>query len=85
MQTAAIDIDPAALIRSAKARPFNTTFNRQVIHARNLFGSQLHIPRFTKEDLRRELEEPLSYYAQRDRSIIADRILQTVLIRQKSL
>ncbi len=83
-QTAPMDIDPKALIRSAVARPFNTTFNRQVIHARNLFGPQLHIPRFTEKELLRELEEPLSYYAQRDRSIIADRVCKTILIRQKS-
>ena len=85
VQTAPMDIDPKALIRSAKARPFNTTFNRQVIHARNLFGPQLRIPRFTEEDIRRELEEPLSYYAQRDRGIISDRVCQTILTRQKAL
>ena len=83
VQMAPMDIDPAALIRSAKARPFNTTFNRQVIHARKLYGPQLHIPKFTEEVLRRELEEPLSYYAQRDRGFIADRVCQTVLTRQQ--
>ena len=83
VQTAPMDIDSATLIRSAKARPFNTTFNRQVIHVRNLFGPQLHISKFSEEDLCRELEEPLSYYAQRDRGIISDRVCQTVLIRQK--
>ena len=84
MQMAPMDIAPAALIRSARARPFNTTFNRQVIHARNLFGTQLNIPEFTEEEIRRELEEPLSYYAQRDRGLISDRVCQTVLLRQKS-
>lgn len=83
VQMAPMDIDPAALIRSAKARPFNTTFNRQVLHARNLFGPQLHIPRFTEEVLRCELKEPLSYYAQRDRGFIADRVCQTMIARQK--
>ena len=82
IQMAPMDIDPAALIRSAKARPFNTTFNRQVIHARNLYGPQLDIPRFTEEELRRELKEPLSYYAQRDRGFIAERVCQTILTRQ---
>lgn len=82
LQTAPMDIDPAALVRSAKARPFNTTFNRQVIHARNLYGPQLHIPKFAEEELRSELEEPLSYYAQRDRGLIADRVCQTILTRQ---
>ena len=84
VQMAPMDIDPAALIRSAKARPFNTTFNRQVIYARNLYGPQFYIPRFTEEMLRRELEEPLNYYAQRDRGFIADRVCQTILTRQKT-
>lgn len=84
VQTAPMDIAPAALIRSAKARPFNTTFNRQVIHARNLFSPQLHICRFTEEDILRELEGPLTYYAQRDRDLIADRVCQTILTRQKA-
>lgn len=85
VQMAPMDIEPAALIRSAKARPFTTTFNRQVIHARNLFDPQLHMPKFTEEALSRELEEPLSYYAQRDRGFIADRICQTILTRQREL
>ena len=84
VQIAPMDIDPAALIRSAKARPFNTTFNRQVIHVKKLYGPQLHIPGFTEEELRRELEEPLSYYAQRDRVFIADRVCRTILTRQKA-
>lgn len=83
VQMAPMDIDPTALIRSAKARPFNTTFNRQLIHARNLYGLQLHIPRFTEKELRLELEEPLNYYAQRDRGFIEDRVCQTILTRQK--
>ena len=83
VQLAPMDIDPAALIRSAKARPFNTTFNRQMIYAQNLYGPQLHIPTFTEAALRSEPEEPLSYYAQRDRGFIAERVCQTVLTRQK--
>lgn len=85
VQTAPMDIEPAALIRTAKARPFNTTFNRQVIHARNLFSPQLVIPKFAEAELRREIKDPLSYYAQRDRDIIADRVCQTILTRQKAL
>ncbi|MCR4771449.1 MAG: hypothetical protein K5855_03960 [Oscillospiraceae bacterium] len=85
VQMAPMDIGPAALIRSAKARPFNTTFNRQVIHVRSLYGPQLYITKFTEEELRRELEEPLNCYAQRDRGIISDRVCQTILVRQKAL
>ena len=83
-QTARMDIEPKALIHTVEAKPFQTTFNRQVIHVRRLFGSQLHIPRFTEEILRRELAEPLSYYAERDRSYIAERVCQTILTRQKA-
>lgn len=84
VQLAPMDITPDALVRSAVARPFNTTFNRQVIHAHNLFGSQLRIPRFTEEDIRQELEEPLTYYPERDRGLIADRVCRTILLRQKA-
>ena len=83
VQMAPMDVDPAALIRTAKAQPFHTTFNRQVIHARNLYGPQLHVPKFTAEALRRELEEPLNYYAQRDHGFIADRVCRTILTRQR--
>ncbi len=83
VQTSPMDIEPGALIRSAKARPFNTTFNRQIIHAQNLYGPQLQIQKFTGEELRRELEEPLTYYAQRDRGFIAERVCRTILTRQK--
>ena len=82
-QMAPMDIDPAALIRSAEARPFHMTFNRQMIHMRNLYGPQLTISRFTEKDIYHELEEPLHFYAQRDRGIIMDRVCQTVLLRQK--
>jgi len=44
---------------------------------------QLRVPRFTETELCRELEELLSYYAQRDRGLISDRVCQTVLTRQK--
>ncbi len=85
VQTAPMDIEPAALIRSAKARPFNTTFNRQVINARSLFGPQLRIPKLTEEDLSHELEEPLGFYASRDRALIKERVIRTVLTRQKAM
>ena len=85
VQTAPMDIEPAALIRSAKARPFNTTFNRQVINARSLFGPQLRIPKLTEEDLSRELEEPLGFYASRGRALIKERVIRTVLTRQKAM
>lgn len=85
VQTSPMDIEPAALIHSLNARPFNTTFNRQVIHARNLFGRQLSICKFQEASILRELEEPLQYYSKRDRGYIEDRVTGTVLARQKAL
>ena len=78
-----MDIDPAAHIRSVRARPFNTTFNRQIITARNLFGPQLRIPKFSRGDIMAELEPLLAFYAERDRGIIADRVCECILARQK--
>ena len=78
-----MDIDPAAHIRSVRARPFNTTFNRQIITARNLFGPQLRIPKFSRSDIMAELEPLLAFYADRDRGIIADRVCECILARQK--
>lgn len=84
-QFSPMDIDPHALIRQLRARPFNTTFNRQLHTAQELYGKQLRLPTFTKEDLDRQLYSLLEYYAQRDRGLIADRVCQTVLLRQKEL
>lgn len=78
-----MDIDPTAHIKTVRARPFNTTFNRQVITARGLFGSQLHIAKFTREDILSVLEPVLPYYAQRDRGLITDRVCECILTRQK--
>ena len=49
----------------------------------SVWHCRYRIPQFTEEELLRELAEPLSYYAERDRSIIAERVCQTILIRQK--
>lgn len=84
VQMGPMDISPAELIGTALARPFRTTFNRQIIHARNLYGPQLSIPKFTSKEIALELEEPLSYYAPRDRGFIAQRVCQTILARQKA-
>lgn len=82
-QLSPMDIEPAALIRAVKARPFNTTFNRQIITARSLYGSQLQIPRFTRKELTEILQPMLAYYAPRDRGMITDRVCETVIMRQK--
>lgn len=82
-QFSPMDIAPSALIRQLRARPFNTTFNRQLHTAQNLYGQQLKLPKFTHEWLMRELQPLLEYYAQRDRGLITDRVCETILTRQK--
>ena len=77
-----MNIDAEALVRSVRARPINTTFNRQMIHAINLYGIQLDIMRLATSDIKKAIGEPLSYYAKRDRGIIANRVMTTIEIRQ---
>lgn len=85
VQLAPMDIAPRGLIPSVKARPFHTTFNRQVITARGLYGPQLQIPRFTRTQLYEMVQPLVAYYPERDRGFIADRVCETVLARQKAL
>lgn len=82
-QVLRMDIAPSALIRQLRARPFNTTFNRQRNTARELYGRQLYVPKFTRDELMRQLSPLLEYYPSRDRGLIADRICETILLRQK--
>lgn len=82
---APMDIEPRALIAAQRARPFQTTFNRQMGTARALYGRQLNMPKLTREEILRSLEPLLLYYARRDRGIIADRVCATILLRQKYL
>lgn len=83
VQTSSMEIQPQALITTLQARPFNTSFNRQVATVRSLYGAQLQMPRLTREDIMGEMEPLLPYYAERDRGLIADRICACVLARQK--
>lgn len=85
VQTSPMDIMPGALISAQKARPFCTTFNRQMNAARSLYGARLKMPKLTKADILSVLEPMLLYYPRRDRDIIADRVLATLLTRQKFL
>lgn len=78
-----MDIVPKSLISSAQARPFNTTFNRQIRAMQSLYGKQLDIPKFTRNQLYEMLQPLLLYYAERDRALIADRVCETVLVCQK--
>lgn len=83
-QISPMDIAPKALISSVRARPFNTTFNRQILSARKLYGSQLRIRKFSRSEIRDVLQPMLSYYAQRDRGIILDRVSDTITLRQRN-
>ena len=78
-----LEIIPKSLIPQAKARPFQTTFNRQIRAMENLYGKQLKIPTFTQKQLMQMVYPMLEYYPARDRDLIADRACETVLVRQK--
>ena len=84
-QLSPMDISPSALISALQARPFNTTFTRQMNTARSLYGKHLTMPRLTANDIREVLEPVLDYYPQRDWGIITDRIVACILSRQKKL
>ena len=85
MMYSPMHIIPKTLIADAQARPFNTTFNRQIRTMQGMYGKQLNLPRFTRRELYEMLEPLLPYYAARDRDLIADRVCETVLTRQKNL
>lgn len=83
VQMSPMDIDPKALIAAQRPRPFNTTFNRQVGTVRSLYGLQFHMPKLTRDEIRTELAPLLTYYAERDRGIITDRVCKTIRMRQR--
>ena len=83
VQFSPMDIDPKGLIRDVVARPFNTSFTRQINTARTLYGSQFKMPKFTAKEIIIELEPLLEYYPERDRGLIADRVVDCILVRQK--
>lgn len=83
MMYSPMHIIPKTLIAEAKARPFNTTFNRQIRTMQGMYGKQLSLPHFTRSELYEMLEPLLPYYAARDRELIADRVCETILVRQK--
>lgn len=83
VQFSPMDIDPKGLMKDVVARPFNTSFTRQMNTARSLYGSVLKIPKFTRKDITEILEISLEYYAERDRGIITDRVTQCIMGRQK--
>lgn len=80
-----MDIEPKALISSLRARPFNMSFTRQMNTARALYGKQLLMPRLSREYIMECLIPILEFYPQRDRTIIADRIVECIVVRQRFL
>lgn len=84
-QLSPMDVSPPALISALWARPFNTTFTRQMNTARCLYGSQLAMPKMTASHIQEALCPLLEYYPQRDRGIITDRVEACILTRQKKL
>lgn len=84
-RTAPMDIEPKALVAAQRARPFGMTFNRQVGAVRALYGKQLYMPRLSRGDIFARLEPLLPYYPYRDRGLITDRVVTTILLRQKQL
>ncbi len=83
VQFSPMDIEPEGLIKNIVARPFNTSFTRQINTTRGLYGKQLVIPKFTKTEITELLTPMLEYYAKRDRGIIADRVAGCIFARQK--
>jgi len=65
-QLSPMDISPPSLISALRARPFNTTFTRQMNTARSLYGPRLMMPRLSAGDIRAVLYPVLEYYPQRD-------------------
>ena len=84
-QISRMDIEPKALIAALRARPFNTSFTRQMNTARSLFGKQFVMPKLGVSELQEAIRPLLAYYPERDRGIIADRVSECILLRQKML
>lgn len=78
-----IQLVSKAHILTAQARPFLTTFTRQMNTARALYGKQIVIPKFSKPEIMEYLVPILEYYPERDRSIISDRVCYSIISRQK--
>ena len=83
VQISPMDIEPKALISTARARPFDTTFTRQKNTAEAMYGTVLRMPEFTGTELKETLYPLLQHYSERDRSLIAERVVSCILMQQK--
>ena len=82
-QISQMDVEPKALIGMLQARPFNTAFTRQMNSARSLYGKRLLMPKLSAAEIRDIMQPLLEYYPMRDRGIIANRVSECILLRQK--
>ena len=80
-----MDIEPKALIGSLVARPFMTTFTRQMKSAEAVWGRVLEIPRFSRSEIAEIVRPALEFYPERDRALILNRIVTCIIARQKAL
>ncbi len=78
-----MDISPTGLLKTVKARPFNMSFNRQKNIVIELYGQQLDIKKFKRNEISEVASDLLEFYPERDRGIILDRVTETILYRQK--
>lgn len=78
-----MDIAPLGLLKTVKARPFNLSFNRQKNIVTELYGRQLDIKKFKRNEIVDVTSDLLEFYPERDRGIILDRVTETILYRQK--
>ena len=79
-----MDVEPKALLSQLCAQPMNTQFVRQVHAAQAICGAQLRCD-FSREDAANALAEPLTFYAERDRSYISDRVMCCVQTQYRKL
>ena len=83
-RTSPLDISPKAIMSVLKAKPFNMSFTRQKNNAERIYGKQLDILHFTKNDIGELLLPLLEYYPERDRGFISDRVIECIISRQKA-
>ena len=83
VRTLPMDIEPKGLMKNLLARPFNMTFNRELKTTQALYGKVLNIPKFGRAEILEKLNSLLEYYPKRDRYYISERVIQTIIERQK--
>jgi len=83
VQMSPMNIMPKELVSTLIAIPFMISFTRQRNTSQSLYGKQLVLPKFKKEDMVDNLTQLLEFYPERDRGLISDRVTECILSRQK--